>query len=276
MATVALRLLQSVDLNVSPSIALLTLTYGDLQTSARSIDVAGIVRGVTAVDITVSSSADSKTVNAQCTPSGHFSASVTLTVSGPLDFAILDAKDSQPAAGSAAAFDRCVAQLGEPAEISLPGPSVANFDANRLAYLAGTPDRMISSSTFVRMHPPYPLWPRMAVGNVFYWSGGKIQLIGIDSFKGFDKENRKLAAEVEKGNLTLDEYYGEAQKSLAKMVNDRANRLDKKTTEAVKGAIATKLATLQKTKTVGSSAAKNKSVATPSHGTQVVLVYAGE
>jgi hypothetical protein len=190
---------------------------------------------------------------------------MTLIVSGPLDFAIVEAKDSQPAAGTTAAFDRCVAQLGNPTQINLPSSSVANFDTSRLTYLAGTPDRMISSSTFVRLNPPTPLSTRLTVDNLFFWQsqvGGKIYQLGKDLFKAFDKQSQQLAVEVDKGKLSVDEYYAQAQSSLSKAVTAGTNLLGKKPADAVKVAIASKLA-ISKKKT-DSQTSVIKSVTQPS------------
>ena len=110
MTTLSLSPLEQIDLTSGqPLIALLSVTYGDLQSGVRAIEVQGIALQVGSLNVTVSSSTANTTVAAVSPQNGHFSASMSRGFAGPHGYVIIEAREAQPVAGAAAGFDRCVA-----------------------------------------------------------------------------------------------------------------------------------------------------------------------
>jgi hypothetical protein len=221
MATVILRELNTVDLATSgPQIALLSLDDGGSGSASRTLTIAGVALNVAAVTLTAASSADRQSAGVQVGSGGHFTATVNLSVRANLDFVILEARD---AATGANTFDRCVAQLGRPTALNLPDATLANIDRNVLSYLAGTPDRIIPSRTFVQLHLPVGLEHITKLTDLYLGAlDGPISRIGPSILKKFDGRLKALAKSVDEDNLPIDKFYNAAEASLSSILEGDA------------------------------------------------------
>jgi hypothetical protein len=238
MPSVDLRPIQQIDLNAPPpTIALLKLGYDDVQNAARNLVVVGIAPGLASVVVTATSSAASATGTVPCSAGGHFSAALALAVAGAFDYAVIEAKDAQPAAGAQPVFDRAVAQLGAPGEIDLAPATIANFDKARLGFLAGNPDRVISSGTFVRLHTPYQIGKRATADTIYIGGAAGMRRLSLDFLDDFGGALNDLSVEVNAGKLSVAAYYATAGRKLRDAVETNAEDLDGKGTVEVNKAM---------------------------------------
>jgi hypothetical protein len=236
MAVVVLRAVDAVDLTAAgPLIALLTLEAGDPAAGKRGLQISGIALGVRTLTVTAAASADRQSATAIVGAGGHFSASLTVAARADLDFLIIEAKDDAAGTG---AFDRCAAQLGLPGQINLPDATLANFDPRALSYLAGLPDRIIPSRTFVLLHLPPELEKNAKYAALYLGAlDGQIARIAPSLLKKMDAELAALAKSVDESKLSIGRYYDEAESRLAGMLESDAGPLKEGPAKNVKARI---------------------------------------
>lgn len=236
MAVVVLRAVDAVDLKATaPLIALLTLDAGDPAGGKQALQISGIALGVRTLTVTAATSADRQSATATVAAGGHFSASLTVATQGGLDFLLLEAKDDAAGTG---AFDRCVAQLGRPTQINLPDATLANFDPQSLSYLAGLPDRIIPSRTYVQLHLPPELEKNAKYAALYLGAlDGQISRIAPSLLKKLDAELAALARSVDESKLSIGRYYDEAEGKLTALLESDAVPLKEGPAKDVKARI---------------------------------------
>lgn len=217
-----------ITLSTIPALSLLTLRFGDIQqpspggAATRTLTVIGLAPGLATVAVSLGTPTATASAQGAVAAGGAFSVPLSLPAAALADFVLVEVRDT----GTTGLADRSVVRPGLQTEAVLPEATLANFDRDRLSYLAGTPDRVIPSRTFVQFH---------GTGNggllrdlpEFYIGRLKGTLRRIDEvLKGtFRKSLARQHKALTEGQIDVDAFYIELEQQLLGLLQTEAGPL---------------------------------------------------
>jgi hypothetical protein len=151
------------------AVFLLGLNYSPPIEGGLRLSVFGIAFGANAVDVTISSGTDSATATVQTATEGQFEANLTLDANAAGSTGIVVAVN---AGQNASGTDRAAFVFPDVGLIELAPHRQQDVEPARLAYGAGTPDRLLYARTFVRLSHSLP-WGKWADKTIFAMRDGK-------------------------------------------------------------------------------------------------------